>query len=744
MATTPARSPSGRAGRNAVLHAALSLALVVSGGLLLLRPPRALPPGAEVVAWALVAAGCLVGVARWLPRVLGPVLLYDLVTNARRGRYVLFRTLYAAVLLAVLWVVYHEQSSRPAVNVPVGFAKNPGGQWAPIFSGLGPGPVVAFAVPRSTELARFAESFFAAFIAVQLAAVLLFTPAVTAGAVAEEKERRTLDDLLTTDLSGREIIFGKLAARTANLVLLVLTGLPVLALVQLWGGVEPSLVAAGFAVTGLALVSLTSVSMLASVNAGKARHAIVAAYVAVAVYFALAYASRLVLRLPAAAAIPLIEGLPAVTLGAVVEWFSAGTLAGAVNRLETAFRTGVPLAQVTPGIVRDQAAFHLAVGGVCLFLAMRRLRRGARRSRWSARARAVSRRDCRDKSGLWERRGRVDEFGPLGARARVGNRPMLWKELWVERGFSFNRPGRVIAALIIAASLLPAVWILGPSSGQDDRAPIGAGTAAVVRSWYDQGAGVSINQWVRLVGPLVACLTLVGVGVRAAGSVGGERDRQTLDGLLASPVEARTILWAKWLGAVAGARWAWLWLAFVWLVGLLARGLDVVAVPWLLLYTAVVACSFAALGLWFSTACRTTSRATACTVLTIVGISGGPWALWMLSPMVMGAKYLGGNPSAGLAARIELLGLSPPAALTWLSFRTPADVVRALVGARFVEDDPTRTMIALSVALAVYAATTWALLAATGVRFRRQANRQCPMRTLPWPALPAESSVTVR
>ena len=68
--------------------------------------------------------------------------------------------------------------------------------------------------------------------------VVALTPAFTAAAITDEKERKTLDFLLVTDLSTREIVFGKLAARAGALFTLVLAGLPILSLIQFFGGIE--------------------------------------------------------------------------------------------------------------------------------------------------------------------------------------------------------------------------------------------------------------------------------------------------------------------------------------------------------------------------------------------------------------------------------------------------------------------------------------------------------------------------
>src|SRR5262245_24703716 len=59
------------------------------------------------------------------------------------------------------------------------------------------------------ELQRFAETFSLTFFLVQLTLVFLLTPIFVAGAVFEERETRSGEVLLTTDLSRREVFYGK-------------------------------------------------------------------------------------------------------------------------------------------------------------------------------------------------------------------------------------------------------------------------------------------------------------------------------------------------------------------------------------------------------------------------------------------------------------------------------------------------------------------------------------------------------
>src|SRR5262249_17082669 len=114
------------------------------------------------------------------------------------------------------------------------------------------------------------------FLLVQGVAVLILAPLYFGGAISEEKERGTLDFLLTSHLSSREIILGKFAARLLGVAGVLLTGLPVLALTALWGGVDLLRVATAFVVALLTLFSLGAVSLLFSVLSPRTIPAIAA------------------------------------------------------------------------------------------------------------------------------------------------------------------------------------------------------------------------------------------------------------------------------------------------------------------------------------------------------------------------------------------------------------------------------------------------------------------------------------
>jgi ABC-type transport system involved in multi-copper enzyme maturation permease subunit len=200
--------------------------------------------------WVVVLLALLRRGWSWL---FGPVFAFEMVRTFRRPWHLLYRCLYAAALLLILsWVYWNWQTELTPQTAP----------------GFDP----------ATEMPRFARQFLNACLVTQFLATLLLTPLCTAGAIADEKERRTLDFLLATDLTNREIVLGKLAARLANLGLVLLTPLPILALTELWGGIDPQTVLTGFILTAVTMLLLGSISMFTSVVLPRTLHAIPAAY----------------------------------------------------------------------------------------------------------------------------------------------------------------------------------------------------------------------------------------------------------------------------------------------------------------------------------------------------------------------------------------------------------------------------------------------------------------------------------
>ncbi len=73
----------------------------------------------------------------------------------------------------------------------------------------------------------------------QLGLILFITPGLTGGVISSERERQTLNILLTTTQSSTNIIIGKLVSSLSYLVLLMLASLPLYSFVFLFGGISP-------------------------------------------------------------------------------------------------------------------------------------------------------------------------------------------------------------------------------------------------------------------------------------------------------------------------------------------------------------------------------------------------------------------------------------------------------------------------------------------------------------------------
>ncbi len=140
---------------------------------------------------------------------LGPVVRYELITTARRGRYYLRAWFTGCLLLLVLW-----QQLRKFLGDP---------------SGRG----------HARAIADICREHLHSFAGAQGMALLCLMPALVAGVIADEHQRKTLHYLLASQLSSAEIVLGKLGARMVHIGTFVALGVPVVCLLALYGGLNP-------------------------------------------------------------------------------------------------------------------------------------------------------------------------------------------------------------------------------------------------------------------------------------------------------------------------------------------------------------------------------------------------------------------------------------------------------------------------------------------------------------------------
>lgn len=73
----------------------------------------------------------------------------------------------------------------------------------------------------------------------QLVLIAFMTPALTAGVISGEREKQTLNMLLTTQQSSATIILSKLVSSLSFMTLIIVATIPVYSIVFLYGGVSP-------------------------------------------------------------------------------------------------------------------------------------------------------------------------------------------------------------------------------------------------------------------------------------------------------------------------------------------------------------------------------------------------------------------------------------------------------------------------------------------------------------------------
>jgi ABC-type transport system involved in multi-copper enzyme maturation permease subunit len=530
------------------------------------------------IVWGVVLAATTLLLAHHVRAIFGPVFLYDSIRLARRGRYAILRCAYTFILFIVLF----------ALGQRLGYGRT---------------------LVRQRDLSGFAEAFFLAFMYAQFLVILLVTPAYAAGAIAEEKERKTLEYLFATCLHSSEIVISKLVSRVINLVMLILAGLPIISLIPLWGGVDPQLVIAGFAASGLMIVSLTALSILFSALAPTARQAIVLTYVTAALYYGVTYLSPALISDPWVGKLALLPGKHPWTYGDLLTALGAGNIMLAIGQMQTQWQSGRAVGAILPSLLGRYACFHGMITIVCLTLAVGRIRSAA-----------LSR-------SLEGRRPRAQR-GWIRPRPALGQHPVLWKEFFCRRTDSFGRVGRMVIAAFGLAAFIPLLWFWSDWSLEE----MGGARARRLGGWRILTALLAkrsfehnVAAWVEIAGVSAACLGLLVVAVQAADTISGERGRQTFDGLLSTCLSNPEILTPKRLGSIWAARWIALWMACIWVVGSAYNDVHFWKILFLLFACSIYASFLASLGIYLSLRCSSTLRATIWTLGCAAVLSLGPW-----------------------------------------------------------------------------------------------------------------------
>jgi ABC-type transport system involved in multi-copper enzyme maturation permease subunit len=520
--------------------------------------------------------------------VLGPILFWELVRQARKSRLFTLRVAYLSLLLVVL------------VLMDLGW-----------FGGKEPILETLAGRGRSTpiKVAFLAERLSIVFLGLQLGAILLLTPAFTAGAIAEERERNTLDFLLLTHQSASALILGKLLARLSTLFLLLIGGLPILALLWFLGGVDPHLILGGFAITALTMLGLASVGILQSALVSSTHAAIFRTYL-----LALGYLATTSLCLPA---VETLKGTSAPFPERLLLWPVAGNPALLLLRLANGLGSGIAPAKVLVPVLLDCALFQGVLSAYCLWKASAALRRGTDPNMTLPPVASVplERPPTREPATYAaDDSDTENEPSPTFSRPPIDERPMLWKERFAE---PLWRVAPETGRLLVLVTFL---FLIAATLG------LCMGLAALVTANVPTPEVNRRLSWALVPLALLGCLI---VAIRAAGTITGERQRRTLESLLATDLTNGEIVTGKWLGSLLAPflLWyvllAWVFLAaLTGIIGLVAFLLTplFIAVHGALAASAGLACSLSAASSW---------RATVWALLLLGLLWVGHWGIYL-------------------------------------------------------------------------------------------------------------------
>ncbi len=389
---------------------------------------------------------------------------------------------------------------------------------------------------------------------------LLIAPAVLAGSLAGEKERGTLELLLTTSVNAWEIVTGRLTGKLVQVGIILLAGLPLWVLLAGLAGIRvPALLGMIGLPTVLAIGS-GGVALAASAVSRKGRDALLTVYLA---GFLL---------------IPLITT-------------SAGSYSPQAHAVVAPLNPFHGVAALVWDEDAHPAAWTMLIwvilGLIGLGVAAWRLRPSCLRL-MSGEVRSL-------------RRGRYWFVPPVDE-----GRPMLWKELFIERVSPLGRLGKWIGVLTV-------LLLIGLSTSY-------AGLVAYSRWWPSQASSDAewyagwIGSTIADSAAMVGYLIQIAVVLRAAVAISSERQRGTWDSLLTSPLLGRDIVVGKLCGSFYALRWLILAALWAWTLALIFGAMPLKDYCFHLLGVVVIGACMSAIGVRVSLATESATKSMALAV----------------------------------------------------------------------------------------------------------------------------------
>lgn len=373
------------------------------------------------------------------------------------------------------------------------------------------------------DLAKNATQVFNIVAQVQLLMVCILAPLFTAAAITQEKDSQTFNILLSTPLSNGQIVFGALLSRLYFVFMLLIAGIPLFCIMMVYGGVTGEEIAMSISLAGATALLTGSMAISISVIKIGTGRTIFTFYLAIALYLILVYVlGKWNGLIPA-------EAPASPTTGARMSWLAA-------------FHPFLALAVVlghTPAPVEGAVAHYgfpgryllaypqysylvITVLGSMLLIMMSLffVRRGAKEGESTILSRSAER------LGLMRKRGELTR-----APRHVWHNPVSWRES--------------VTGAAAGGGFLARYGVLG----------VGMAVAITLLILYGTGtiAAAEARSWLFGIAAVELCIALFIATATAATSMTREKESNTLELILSTPLTSKQIITGKIWGLVWAA-----------------------------------------------------------------------------------------------------------------------------------------------------------------------------------------------
>ncbi|MBY0113034.1 MAG: ABC transporter permease [Phycisphaerales bacterium] len=482
------------------------------------------------------------------------------------------------------------------------------------------------------QLQMFAPVLGGFYVWFQYVVMCFVASTLTAPAICDERRKGSLSTLIATPLTATQIVLGKMSGRLSQLVILLLAGVPLLLAIRVFGGISAWFVVSATALTLSTALLHASIAMAASARVRSSAVASGAGFVSGILFCFL----------------PMFIALFVNVMGLKVQ---SEMLLGVSPYVALGFETARFVGETPPpGVLAWSwaiaCAYALVIAALFLLLAIYRFKQLAamagegglavepkRKQKSKSSSRAAAKREPRVlEEGLAPVGGPGPGFDAATTSVGISSaslprtrasaadddiairgNPVLWREL---RQSMFLRWWHPWVVVVFIGSLLALAYA---QAGLREPVPMFMAQIALTAIFLFQ-----------------ACVV-------AAGSIAGERESRSLETLLTTPLTARSIVLAKWLGAVRRMYpLPLLSVAIIFILGVLPGTFHWRMLPHYALIVLPPAAALAASGVWLSVVTRKTSVAATLNVLLA-------FAFWAGVPFVMSMLMLIVNFGRGMS-----------------------------------------------------------------------------------------------